>query len=417
MRNIVVNALALFSRHQPRYTSNMLATKKAVIPIVEQRVITAPMLLPILAGSASANLLNATNLVDARARPMRDLRISVTDRCNFRCTYCMPKQVFNADYAYLPQADILSFEEITRVAKVAISLGVLKLRITGGEPLMRRNIETLVAMLAALRADAPALDITLTTNGAALKQKAHALKAAGLSRITVSLDSLDDATFRAINDVDFPVANVLAGIDVAEDAGFTNTKINMVVKRGVNDSHIVEMARYFRRANAANIVRFIEYMDVGASNGWRMDEVLASRDVIARINAVFPSKPVSPNHPGEVAKRWQYADGMGEFGVISSVTEAFCSSCTRARLATNGALYTCLFASRGTDLKALLRGNGKGKGKANAAENDEVLRSALASIWSARQDNYSELRTNATIAFDSNSPKTANKVEMSFIGG
>jgi GTP 3',8-cyclase len=339
-------------------------------------------------------------LVDTRGRAIRDLRISVTDRCNFRCTYCMPKDVFTDIYPYLAHDEILSFEEITRVAKVAVGLGVRKIRLTGGEPLMRRNIETLVAMLAAL-APAGELDITLTTNGTALKQKAAALKAAGLNRLTVSLDSLDDDTFRAMNDVDFPVGKVLEAIEAANAAGFETIKINMVVKRGVNDHHVVDMARYFK--GSGNIVRFIEFMDVGSTNGWRMDDVVPSREVVKRIQQVFPCLPANPNHVGEVAKRWQYLDAegkaAGEFGVISSVTEAFCGTCTRARLSTDGALYTCLFAQKGYDIKALLRGG----------VDDNGIAEAMAAIWQQRRDNYSEVRTEATAK--------ERKVEMSFIGG
>jgi GTP 3',8-cyclase len=299
----------------------------------------------------------------------------------------------------LPHSAVLSFEEITRVAKIAIGLGVTKLRLTGGEPLLRRGIEDLVAMLADLRAETntPHLDITLTTNGSALKSKAEALKRAGLSRLTVSLDSLDDKTFRAMNDADFPVAGVLEGIEAASGAGFTGTKINMVVKRGVNDQHVVDMARYFK--GSGNIVRYIEFMDVGSTNGWRMDDVIPSREVVARIKREFPCEPANPNHVGEVAKRWRYLDNCGEFGVISSVTEAFCGTCTRARLSTDGALYTCLFAQQGYDLKSLIR----------RGVSDDVLRDAFTGIWQHRNDNYSEIRTAETVK--------AKKVEMSFIGG
>jgi GTP 3',8-cyclase len=364
----------------------------SIIPIVNSRTLAIPTH---RAGE------HHMPLADTRGRAIRDLRISVTDRCNFRCTYCMPKDVFDNQYQYLPHDEILSFEEITRVARVAVGLGVKKLRLTGGEPLMRKGIEDLVAMLATLRSETPDLDITLTTNGSALKSKAVALKAAGLSRLTISLDSLDDATFRAMNDVDFPVAKVLEAIETANAAGFRDTKINMVVKRGVNDHQIIEMARYFK--GTPNIVRFIEFMDVGSTNGWRMDDVIASREVVRRINAVFPCVPANPNHLGEVAQRWRYVDsvgnGGGEFGVISSVTEAFCSTCTRARLATNGALYTCLFAQKGYDIKSLLRGGA----------DDAAIRDALRAIWQVRQDNYSELRTAETTR--------SEKVEMSFIGG
>jgi cyclic pyranopterin phosphate synthase len=331
-------------------------------------------------------------LRDTRRRQLRDLRISVTDRCNFRCTYCMPKEVFDSHYAYLPQAEVLSFEEITRVARVAVGLGVKKIRLTGGEPLLRRGIEDLVAMLAAI----PGIDLTLTTNGSALAAKAAALKAAGLNRLTVSLDSLDDTTFRAMNDVDFPVAKVLDAIHAANAAGFAQVKVNMVVKRGVNDHEIVPMARYFKAGR--NIVRFIEFMDVGATNGWRMDDVVPSREVVNIIRAAYPAEPAEAQHTGEVAKRWRYQDG-GEFGVISSVTEAFCSTCNRARLSTDGALFTCLFAERGYDLKALLR----------READDAALADAIAGVWQQRTDNYSEIRTAETAKM--------RKVEMSFIGG
>jgi cyclic pyranopterin phosphate synthase len=340
---------------------------------------------------------DGTTVRDQRGRQLRDLRISVTDRCNFRCTYCMPKEVFDNDYQYLPHAEVLSFEEITRVARIAVAQGVKKIRLTGGEPLMRRGIEDLVAMLAAI----PGIDLTLTTNGSALKAKAVALKAVGLNRLTVSLDSLDDKTFRAMNDVDFPVAKVLEAIDAANAAGFEQIKINMVVKRGVNDHQVVQMAKFFKPTHGlhGNIVRFIEFMDVGSTNGWKMDDVIPSREVVNRIHAVLPCEPAHPNHLGEVAKRWKYLDGAGEFGVISSVTEAFCGSCTRARLSTDGALYTCLFAQRGYDLKTLLR----------SGEDDALIANAIGGIWQARQDNYSEVRTAETAR--------ERKVEMSFIGG
>jgi cyclic pyranopterin phosphate synthase len=330
---------------------------------------------------------------DPRGRQLRDLRISVTDRCNFRCTYCMPKEVFDNNYSYLPHREVLTFEEITRVARIAVGTGVKKIRLTGGEPLMRRGIEDLVAMLAGIGG----IDLTLTTNGSALKAKARALKDAGLNRLTVSLDSLDDKTFRAMNDVDFPVGKVLEAIDAANEAGFDQIKINMVVKRGVNDHQIVDMARHFK--GSKNIVRYIEFMDVGSTNGWRMDDVIPSREVVARVNDVFPCEPANPNHVGEVAKRWRYVDGGGEFGVISSVTEAFCGTCTRARLSTDGAIYTCLFADRGYDLKSLLRGGA----------DDTVIANALGGIWHQRTDNYSEIRTAETAR--------ARKVEMSYIGG
>ena len=331
---------------------------------------------------------------DGRGRGLRDLRISVTDRCNFRCVYCMPKEAFGHDYHFLPHTELLSFEEIVRLAKIFHEQGVEKFRLTGGEPLMRNGIERLIEMMAT---DMPGAVLSLTTNGSSLVAKAKALKAAGLTRITVSLDSLHDATFRAINDVAFPVARVLEAINAAGDAGFTSIKINMVVKRGINDAHVVDMARYFK--GSGNIVRFIEYMDVGTTNGWKMDNVVSSADVVRAIDAVFPCEPAQPNYVGEVAKRWRYKDGSGEFGVISSVTEAFCSSCTRARLSSDGTLYTCLFANKGHDLKSLLRGT----------KSDEEIRDAVAVLWGNRDDRYSEIRTNETAKL--------SKVEMSYIGG
>jgi GTP 3',8-cyclase len=333
-------------------------------------------------------------VADTRARPLSDLRISVTDRCNFRCVYCMPKDVFGRDYPFLPHDALLTFEEITRVARVFTELGVRKIRLTGGEPLLRRKLERLIEMLRAISDD---LDITLTTNGALLARKARELKAAGLSRVTVSLDSLDDATFRAMNDVDFPVARVLEGIDAAAEAGLAPLKVNMVVKRGMNEDSIVPMARHFR--GTGHIVRFIEYMDVGATNGWRMDDVIPAREVVSRISAQMPLVPADPHYRGEVAERWAYADGRGEIGVIASVTQAFCRDCTRARLSTEGKLFTCLFADEGYDLRELVRGR----------DEDEPLRRAIAAIWRQRADRYSEIRTANT----ARSPK----VEMSYIGG
>ncbi len=289
-------------------------------------------------------------VADTRGRALSDLRISVTDRCNFRCVYCMPKDVFGADYPYLPHTDLLTFEEITRVARVFVGMGVRKIRLTGGEPLLRRKVERLVEMLRGLGD----VDLTLTTNGALLAKKAKDLRAAGLSRVTVSLDSLDDATFRAMNDVDFPVAKVLEGIDAAAAAGLAPIKINMVVKRGMNEDSIVPMARRFK--GSGHIVRFIEYMDVGATNGWRMDDVVSAREIVDAIGAQMPLVQCDPNYRGEVAERWRYADGGGEIGVIASVTQAFCRDCTRARLSTEGKLFTCLFANDGYDLRALVRG-------------------------------------------------------------
>ena len=333
-------------------------------------------------------------LADTRGRMLRDLRISVTDRCNFRCVYCMPKDVFDADYAFLPHQQILSFEEIVRLAKIFRGRGMEKIRLTGGEPLMRKDVDRLVRML---RAELPGVDLTLTTNGSALKAHAQRLREAGLDRITVSLDSLDDATFRALNDVDFPVGRVLEGIEAADAAGLSPIKINMVVKRGVNDAQVVDMARRFR--GTGHVVRFIEFMDVGSTNGWRMDEVVPSAEIVRRIGAEFPLEPVDADYPGEVAQRWRYRDGSGEIGVISSVTRAFCASCTRARLSTDGHLYTCLFAQRGYDLKALLR----------QGASDNEIDAAIEAIWRQRADRYSEIRTAQTAR--------ERKVEMSFIGG
>jgi cyclic pyranopterin phosphate synthase len=335
-----------------------------------------------------------STITDTFARPMRDLRISVTDRCNFRCTYCMPKSVFGRDFRFLPASQLLTFEEIARLARVFASRGVDKIRLTGGEPLLRRDLEKLVAMLA----DIPSIrDLTLTTNASLLAGKAAALRDAGLHRVTVSLDSLDDATFRAMNDVDFPVTRVLEGIDAATAAGFTPIKINMVVKRGVNDRDILTMARRFRGPDY--IVRFIEFMDVGSTNGWRLEEVVPAAEIVRTIDQVMPLEPVEPNYTGEVAGRYRYRDGSGEIGVIASVTQPFCHDCTRARLASEGLLYTCLFATRGHDFRALLR---------NGAS-DEDIAAFLDSLWSARTDRYSEERGKHT--------ETLPKVEMSHIGG
>ncbi|HJV54212.1 MAG TPA: GTP 3',8-cyclase MoaA [Noviherbaspirillum sp.] len=341
-------------------------------------------------------------LTDSLARPLQDLRISVTDRCNFRCVYCMPKEVFDKDHAFLPHSDLLSFEEITRIAKIFVAHGVRKIRLTGGEPLLRKNIEHLIEMLAALKTpDGQALDLTLTTNGSLLARKARALKDAGLQRVTVSLDSLDDAIFRRMNDVDFPVSAVLDGIAAAQAAGLGPIKINMVVKGGMNDAEIVPMARHFK--GSPFILRFIEYMDVGASNGWKMDEVIPSAEVVRRIGTEMPLEPIDPNYAGETAQRWRYADGGGEIGVISSVTRAFCRECTRARLSTEGKLYTCLFAAHGHDLRALLRGG----------RSDHEISNAVAHVWRRRADRYSELRTANTAGL----PQPIKKVEMSYIGG
>lgn len=350
-------------------------------------------------------------LSDRLGRPLHDLRISVTDRCNFRCSYCMPKEVFDRDYHFLPQPSLLTFEEIERLSRAFIRHGVRKLRLTGGEPLLRKHLEVLVAKLAALRTpDGEPLDLTLTTNGSLLERKAQALALAGLKRVTVSLDALDDTVFRRMNDVDFPVADVLRGIDAALAAGLTPLKVNMVVKRGTNDQEIVPMARYFRDTHGKQVIlRFIEYMDVGASNGWRMDEVLPSADVIERISAVFPLDLLPASSPGETAQRWQYRDGMGEVGVISSVTQAFCGTCNRARLSTEGKLFMCLFASHGHDLRALLRGAG---GHAPARSDNEIA-AALGALWQDRQDRYSELRS-ANAAAPSSGKR---RIEMHYIGG
>jgi cyclic pyranopterin phosphate synthase len=330
---------------------------------------------------------------DRRGRPLRDLRISVTDRCNFRCTYCMPKEVFGKDYPFLERAALLSFEEIARLARIFRGHGIEKIRLTGGEPLMRRNLEQLIAMLAAI----PGLDLTLTTNGSLLAKKARALKAAGLRRITVSLDSLDDAVFMRMNDVDFPVHKVIEGIDAAAAAGLAPIKINMVVKRGVNESSILPMARFFRERG--HILRFIEYMDVGHTNGWRMDDVVSARAIVDAISAQMPLEPADPNYTGEVAERWRYRDGAGEIGVIASVTQAFCRDCTRARVSTEGKLYTCLFATAGHDLRALLRGGAS----------DAEIHARIGAIWGARSDRYSEIRSAETARLQ--------KIEMSYIGG
>ena len=324
---------------------------------------------------------------------MRDLRISVTDRCNFRCTYCMPRSVFDKDYKFLARTDLLSFEEIVRVAGVFVSLGVRKIRVTGGEPLLRRNVDRLIGALHQI----PDLELTLTTNGVLLPRMAPRLAEAGLKRVTVSLDSLDDATFRQISDVDLSVSDVLAGIDAAQAAGLGPIKINMVVKRGVNDQHIIDMARHFK--GSGHILRFIEFMDVGASNGWRLDDVVPSREVIGRINDVFPLDAAEPNYHGEVAERWRYRDGSGEIGVISSVTQAFCASCTRIRLSTEGKLYTCLFAEAGHDLRGPLRDGAS----------DAELAALISRVWQSRSDRYSEIRSDAT--------HELKRIEMSYIGG
>jgi cyclic pyranopterin phosphate synthase len=336
--------------------------------------------------------------LDRLGRPLHDLRISVTDRCNFRCTYCMPKEIFGRDYEFLPKDQVLSFEEIERAARAFVELGVEKLRITGGEPLVRRGLPELIRMLAGLRTrDGRELDLTLTTNGAALRALAGPLADAGLRRVTVSLDSLDDHVFGAMNGVDFPVARVLDGIDAALEAGLAPVKINMVVRRGVNETSIVPMARWAREAGVT--LRFIEYMDVGHSNGWRLDEVVPAAELIDIVTAAWPAEPADPGYRGEVADRWRYADGAGEFGIISSVTRPFCRDCTRARLSADGQLYTCLFAVGGRDVRAVLRDG----------STDEQLVAFLADTWRARDDRYSELRAQST----SDLPK----IEMFAMGG
>jgi cyclic pyranopterin phosphate synthase len=365
-----------------------------VIPLFDLRRRAATPALPAVAVPATGLL------SDRLGRPLHDLRISVTDRCNFRCSYCMPKEVFGRDYEFLPQSALLSFEEITRLARVFVSHGVHKLRLTGGEPLLRRHLETLIEMLAALRTpDGQRLDITLTTNGSLLARKAQALKDAGLQRVTVSLDALDDTVFRRMNDVDFPVASVLAGIEAAHKVGLGPIKVNMVVKRGTNEHQIVPLAEHFRGTGV--VLRFIEYMDVGTSNGWRMDDVVPSAELFERLNAAHALEPLEPNAVGETAERWRYCDGAGEVGFISSVTRAFCRDCNRARLSTEGQLYLCLFASHGHDLRALVRGGAS----------DEQIASAIGAIWHQREDRYSELRGAAS------APTGERRVEMHYIGG
>jgi cyclic pyranopterin phosphate synthase len=359
-------------------------------------------IIPIHASSADTDLLHAAQaqpaiaegpFADLRGREVRDLRISVTDRCNFRCVYCMPRSVFDKDYPFLARTELLSFEEISRIARAFAARGVRKIRITGGEPLLRKHVENLIEMLATL----PDVELTLTTNGVLLPKMARTLKRAGLDRVTVSLDAIDDPTFRAMNDADYPVSSVLKGIAAAAEAGLGPVKVNMVVKRGVNDAGVVDMARHFR--GSGHIVRFIEFMDVGSSNGWKMDEVVPSRDIVERIGEVFPLEQADPNYVGEVAERWRYRDGSGEIGVISSVTQAFCSTCTRIRLSTEGKLYTCLFAQGGHDLRALLRDGAS----------DEDIDRAIGAVWTRRDDRYSEIRT-------ANTAKQ-RKIEMSYIGG
>ncbi|MEO6363481.1 MAG: GTP 3',8-cyclase MoaA [Caldimonas sp.] len=370
-----------------------------VIPLADHRYRAVTPAIP-------ATLAPATGLLlDRRQRPLRDLRISVTDRCNFRCGYCMPKEVFDKHYAFLPQSSLLSFEEIARIARLFVGHGATKIRLTGGEPLLRRDLERLVGMLAEMRTpDGEPIDLTLTTNGSLLARKAQSLRNAGLGRVTVSLDALDDAVFRRMNDADFPVADVLHGIDAAERAGFGPIKVNMVVKRGTNDHEIVPMARHFRGRNVA--LRFIEYMDVGATNGWRMDEVLPSAEVIRRLDAAFGLERLPIAAPGETAQRWRHAESgvAGEIGTISSVTQAFCGECNRARLSTEGKLFLCLFASHGHDLRSLVR----------SGCSDAEISAAVGLVWNQRDDRYSELRSRLPAAAANSSEK---RVEMHYIGG
>lgn len=335
---------------------------------------------------------------DTLGRPLRDLRISVTDRCNFRCSYCMPREVFDSDYQFLPHGALLSFEEIARVAKVAVRLGVRKLRLTGGEPLLRKNLEVLVAMLAQLRTpEGEPVELTLTTNGTLLRRKARALKEAGLHRVTVSLDALDQSLFARMSDSDIKVSDVLDGINAAAEAGLAPVKVNMVVRKGTNDHQIIPMARHFR--HSGHILRFIEFMDVGTTNGWNMREVLTGAQLLEHIAAQFSLEPVKADYRGEVAERWRYLDGAGEIGVITSVSHPFCGDCTRARLSPEGRLFLCLFASQGYDLRSLVRGS----------NDDELLAAHMAGVWSARVDRYSELRGQAGVSLP--------KIEMSYIGG
>ncbi len=374
-----------------------------VIPLFDQRLAAFNTSVP-------AQKIAATGLLsDTLGRPLRDLRISVTDRCNFRCAYCMPKEVFDKDYAYLPQTSLLSFEEITRTARLFVAHGVRKLRLTGGEPLLRKNIEVLLNLLASIETpDGQPLDITLTTNGSLLRKKAQLLKDSGLKRLTVSLDGLDDAVFKKMNDVDYPVADVLAGIEAAQAVGFKSIKVNMVVQRGTNDAQILPMAKHFKGTGVT--LRFIEYMDVGATNGWRMNEVMPSREVMQLVHAQLPLVQLDPSASGETAERWGYANSQGqhdksqgEIGLISSVTQAFCGDCNRARLSTDGKLYLCLFASQGHDLRSLIRGGAS----------DEDIISAIGHIWQRRGDRYSQLRSE----MPADTSTGARKVEMSYIGG
>ncbi len=379
-------------------------SERTVVPLVDHRYAASVPEVP-------ATAVPAGSLVSDRlGRPLHDLRISVTDRCNFRCTYCMPKEIFDTQYEFLRHDELLRFEEIERVARAFVELGVRKLRITGGEPLLRRGLEQLVGMLARLRgSDGQAVELTMTTNASALARKAQALRDAGLQRVTVSLDAIDDAVFRRMNDVDFPVATVLGGIEAAQRAGLQPVKVNMVVQRGVNDHQVLPMIEHFRGSGV--VLRFIEFMDVGSTNGWRMDQVLPAAELLERIAGRYALRALDPNVVGETAERWQLADGSLEIGLISSVTRAFCRDCNRARLSMEGKLYLCLFASHGHDLRALLRGDGQ---RGVAAVDDDQLRAAIARVWGARSDRYSELRGQA--APELGQPGS-RRVEMSYIGG
>jgi len=367
-----------------------------LIPMTYHRQLNAVLAVPVA-------LESPTGLVaDTLARPLQELRISLTDHCNFRCVYCMPEESFGKDHVFLPQTSLLSFEEITRIARIFVAHGVWKIRLTGGEPLLRKHIENLIGMLAQFKTpDGRDVELTLTTNGSLLAKKAQAMKDAGLNRVTVSLDSLDDVIFKHMNGVDFPVSDVLHGLDVAHTVGLGPIKVNMVVKGGMNDREIVPMARHFK--GSPFILRFIEYMDVGASNNWKIDEVIPSAEVVRRIAAHIPLEAIKSNHKGETAERWRYRDGSGEIGVISSVSRAFCSDCTRARLSTVGLLYTCLYATGGHDLRTLVR----------YGKTDQEISTAIAHLWRSRADRYSELRSAAT----KDVGRTVEKIEMSYIGG
>lgn len=369
---------------------------KKIIPIVDYRHAKSVPTIPTLMEEPNGLI------GDAFGRPLQDLRISLTDRCNFRCVYCMPIESFGKDHVFMPRSSMMTFEEITRVAKIFIAHGVTKIRLTGGEPLLRKQVENLIEMLAQLKTyDNKSLDLTLTTNGVLLGRKAQALKDAGLNRVTVSLDSLDDATFKRMNGVDFPVSDVLHSLDIAHSVGLGPIKINMVVKKGMNDQEILPMARHFK--GSPFILRFIEYMDVGSSNQWEMNEVIPSAEVVRRISESMPLEEVEPNYTGETAERWRYKDGGGEIGVISSITKTFCHECVRARLSTEGKLYTCLFAESGHDLRALIQ----------TGKTDQEISTALAHLWRLRADQYSELRSANT----RNKTSSGKKIEMSYIGG